>query len=189
MVSKNAPMRMQSGGTQISRRTVARGLAWTAPVAAVAYAAPAFAASPCTVKLTLDLTSCKCPGNSDNVNSFVYFLKFCITDANSCGATGPFTVTSVVSNSGSNLAGETTGTPPNCGFPGLPISGTIGTGGCTAYVRLRGTESNNSAHFLDITYYLGTDTAHPLMTRVATDVRDCDPAITTDPSCTTCAGA
>jgi hypothetical protein len=46
VVKKSAPTRTQSGGTQISRRTVTRGVAWTAPVAAIAYAAPAFATSP-----------------------------------------------------------------------------------------------------------------------------------------------
>ena len=39
MDSKNTPVRVKSGGTQISRRTVARGVAWSAPIAAIGVAA------------------------------------------------------------------------------------------------------------------------------------------------------
>ncbi len=46
MDSKHTPARVRSGGTQISRRTVTRGVVWTAPIAVIATAAPAFAASP-----------------------------------------------------------------------------------------------------------------------------------------------
>ena len=46
MDSQKTPVRVKSGGTQISRRTVARGVAWSAPIAAISVAAPAFAASP-----------------------------------------------------------------------------------------------------------------------------------------------
>lgn len=52
------------GGTVVSRRTVARGVAWTAPVVAVATAAPAFAASSGTVTFTSLGIACKLPGAS-----------------------------------------------------------------------------------------------------------------------------
>ena len=39
MDSNNAPKRVKSGGTQISRRTVTRGVAWSAPIAAIGVAA------------------------------------------------------------------------------------------------------------------------------------------------------
>jgi hypothetical protein len=75
-------------------------------------------------------------------------LRFCITDANACGVAGgtSFTVKTVVSNSGINMVG---GPPPNCGYSGLPVNGTVGDNGCTVEVRLL---SSNSAHFLDVTY-------------------------------------
>jgi hypothetical protein len=101
--------------------------------------------------ITLGPGSCKCPGQSQADQPWVYFLEFCITDANACAATAgtAFTVTQVVSNSGVNLVGGPDG---NCGYPGLPASGTVGTGGCTGIVRLT---STNSANFLDITFNVG----------------------------------
>ena len=43
---RNPPLRAETRGAQIiSRRTVARGAAWTAPIVAVGFAAPAFAIS------------------------------------------------------------------------------------------------------------------------------------------------
>ena len=52
------------GGTVVSRRTVARGLAWTTPVVAVVTAAPAFAVSAGTVTFTSLGVACKLPGAS-----------------------------------------------------------------------------------------------------------------------------
>jgi hypothetical protein len=46
---------------QVSRRTVARGAAWSVPLVAVGVAAPAFAASGSTVNVT-SLTVCQCVG-------------------------------------------------------------------------------------------------------------------------------
>ena len=148
MVDKNTPAPMQASNTRISRRTVARGAVWSAPIVAVSTAAPAFAASPCDPVLTLGPRSCKCPGQSQSSQPWVYFLVFCITSDDACGVqTGQeFSVTSVVSNSGVDLL---PGAGSNCGYAGLPVNGTVGDGGCTPVVRL---ESSNSAHFLDITY-------------------------------------
>ena len=66
--------RAKSPGTQISRRTVTRGIAWSAPVAAVAYAAPAFAASPPPVVASQRGVACKHPGASDDKT---YHFTFC----------------------------------------------------------------------------------------------------------------
>ena len=76
MDSKNTPAFTQTGGTRISRRTVTRGVAWSAPIAAVAYAAPAFAASPGPVAVTQCGTACKHPGN---VNDKTYHYTFCFS--------------------------------------------------------------------------------------------------------------
>ena len=73
MDSKNTPASTQSGGTRISRRTVTRGVAWSAPIAAVAYAAPAFAASQ-PVTVTPCGTACKHPG--ENIDK-TYHFTFC----------------------------------------------------------------------------------------------------------------
>jgi hypothetical protein len=184
MDSKNAPVRAQSGGTKVSRRTVARGVAWSAPIAAVGVAAPAFAASKCTPEVTLSPLSCKCPGRSDVENEFVYYLKFCVTSENACGhpVGTKFKITKVVSNSNSNLVPDA---PPNCGFAGLGAEGTVGTGGCTPYVRLRGEDKRNSAHFLDITWNFEGEPEGSQLTRVPTVTRDCG-ALSTDPNCASC---
>ena len=79
MDSNNAPKRVKSGGTQISRRTVTRGVAWSAPIAAIGVAAPAFAASqPIVVRLCG--TTCKHPGNSRADRHIkTYHFTFCFT--------------------------------------------------------------------------------------------------------------
>ena len=79
MDSIKTPARVKSGGTQISRRTVTRGVAWSAPIAAVAYAAPAFAASQ-PIHVQLCGTVCKHPGNSGPGDIFkIYHFTFCFT--------------------------------------------------------------------------------------------------------------
>ena len=61
----------------VSRRTVAKGIAWTAPVLAVAGTAPAFAVTKCEPKPVIDPNlSCK----KANVNS--YYLAFAIAGSN-----------------------------------------------------------------------------------------------------------
>ena len=77
MDSKNAPKRVKSGGTQISRRTVTRGVAWSAPIAAIGVAAPAFAASQPVIVRNCG-TTCKHPGNSGPDSVFkIYHFTFC----------------------------------------------------------------------------------------------------------------
>ena len=61
---------------QVSRRTLARGAAWTVPLVAVAVAAPAFAASQ-DLAPTVDAgASCKCPGSGGNNHDFKTVLAF-----------------------------------------------------------------------------------------------------------------
>jgi hypothetical protein len=48
----------------VSRRAVARGIAWTVPVVAVSVAAPAYAASAPTPVAAATNGSCKCPGGN-----------------------------------------------------------------------------------------------------------------------------
>jgi hypothetical protein len=78
MDSNNAPKRVKSGGTQISRRTVTRGVAWSAPIAAIGVAAPAFASSPKPPPVILgNVSGGKCPGQStDFAWGFVLPVKF-----------------------------------------------------------------------------------------------------------------
>jgi hypothetical protein len=74
--------------TQTTRRTLVRGAAWTAPVIAVAAAAPAFAASqPITCAPTAE---CKQPGEGSNTKDYVVRLN--------CTSTTPITKVEVFDN-------------------------------------------------------------------------------------------
>jgi hypothetical protein len=97
MDTKNAPARVKFGGTQISRRTVTRGVAWSAPIAAIGVAAPAFAASqPIVVRLCG--TTCKHPGSSGPDDTFkVYHFTFCFT-ANQAVVGNTVTITGMTIN-------------------------------------------------------------------------------------------
>ena len=97
----------------ISRRTVAKGMAWSVPAVALAVAAPAYAASPCTPVFSFGAASCKCPGGSDPIK-FGYVLQFCFTVAAQCalppgGTTA--TIIAIENNSGKPL------TPINDPYP------------------------------------------------------------------------
>ena len=103
------PSRPPSG---VSRRSVAKGLAWSVPAVAVASAAPAFAASGAPPVLTFQ-SACKYPGNSCSSRPKGYSLYFRID--NPTGKTiyiYTVTITSV------------TGTPLTFAFsvPGLPVA-------------------------------------------------------------------
>ncbi len=64
-MDSNKPALSQVGGTKISRRTIARGAAWSVPVIAIAAPVPAFAgASQGTLTFTGE--NCKLPGNSSD---------------------------------------------------------------------------------------------------------------------------
>ena len=74
----------------VSRRTVTKAMAWAVPAIAVATAAPAFAASPQCVDISLDdAASCKSPGQS-GPNAFFYHLVVCFQ--NTCTTGGPIEV-------------------------------------------------------------------------------------------------
>ncbi len=177
MVQKDARARIQSGGTQISRRTVARGVAWSVPVVAVASAAPAFAASPgCKPVVTFSTGSCKCPGRSTKTQNFVYFLNICVTDAAGCTTTPAgktFTVVKVESNLELMSPAQ-----PNCGFLSLPASGTV-NGACTGVIRL---ESKNSSSNLSVTLMIDGVTLDPIDAQA---LPQCTSVLETD-RCTAC---
>ena len=63
---------------QVSRRSVARGAAWSVPLVAVGVAAPAFAASPGTLPTVTGLDGCQC-GNGGAKNK-PYRLNVTITN-------------------------------------------------------------------------------------------------------------
>lgn len=60
----------------VSRRSVARGAAWSVPIAALAVAAPAYAASPVNPVISDPGKSCKCPGGG---SPWAFNLNMAIT--------------------------------------------------------------------------------------------------------------
>ena len=73
MLKKDArPRSQESERTHVTRRTVARGLAWSVPVVAVVSAAPAFASTPPPLVVTQQGNACKHPGNPK-----FYHFTFC----------------------------------------------------------------------------------------------------------------
>lgn len=142
---QSAPDRFTSRLT--SRRTVAKGMAWTVPVIAVASAAPAFAAS-CET-FTFGPNSCKCPGRSTN-DAFGYYLTICYTCPT--GTTGgEITINSVNKANGTPL----TQVRKN-GACGPLLATTLELNGCTEPLYFTGT---NSANFLIINYTVDGQTS------------------------------
>lgn len=70
--------------TTVSRRTVAKGLAWSVPAVAVAAATPAYAASPICIEVTYGGDACKEPGNASPETPKAYNLSFVFT--NTCNS-------------------------------------------------------------------------------------------------------
>jgi hypothetical protein len=148
MDSRKTPVRVQSGGTKISRRTVARGAAWAAPIAAVATAAPAFAAS-CVPQVSFDPSrSCKCPGQSSTGEEYVYYLAFCVNNActTGTGSGGTFVVTNAVKDNG----GAFPQVPNQCFTASLNTFPPTNVGSCTTDVYRF--ESDNSGNFVLVTF-------------------------------------
>ena len=83
----DAPKRVQSsGGLNVSRRTVARGMAWSVPAVAVATAAPAYANHSIPIITRRCGSACKHPGNPEAKD---YHFTFCFTNT----STVPITIT------------------------------------------------------------------------------------------------
>ncbi|WP_150132607.1 hypothetical protein [Intrasporangium calvum] len=66
----------------VSRRTLVKGAAWAVPAVPIIVAAPAHAASPECIQITLGNNACKWPGAT---NYYSYNLELCFK--NTCGGT------------------------------------------------------------------------------------------------------
>ena len=78
---------------QVSRRSVARGAAWSVPLVAVGVAAPAFAASGAKVRVTA-VTVCQCAGGGTK--------RYALTATFVNSTASPITLNSVVITEASN---------------------------------------------------------------------------------------
>jgi hypothetical protein len=120
---------------QVSRRTIAKGMAWAAPAIPVVAMAPKAAASPgCVPTLTFSSDSCKCPGTGQN--NWDYFLKVCYTGT-VCPDTADGIYVAIRLNTG----------PP----PGELVAGPVfvPANGCSDLIQFN---STNSANFLNLHY-------------------------------------
>lgn len=128
----------------VSRRTVAKAMAWSVPAVALAVPAPAYAASPCTPIISFGPTSCKCPGQSTG-DPWGYYLTICATDAAGCDLPPGTTITITGVNSNTGGPGGTPLTPAMAGQ--VPFE--LEVGQCSSEMLWF---SQNSANFLFVTY-------------------------------------
>ena len=167
MDSKNTPAFTRSGGTRISRRTVTRGVAWSAPIAAVAYAAPAFAASQ-PVTVTPCGSACKHPGSGQNKKT--YHFTFCFaTNTALAGNTVTLTSMTIVGGGSGGGAPETK--------PVVPTSVQVFTTGPTCiYVDAPDFEdSQNGQATLNFSYATADEPGVTITDSVSTDFLDLPP--------------
>ena len=83
----------------VSRRTLVKGAAWAVPAVPIIVAAPAHAASPECIQITLGNKACKWPGAT---NYYSYNLELCFK--NTCGGTYTVWVDHLENNSKKPLA-------------------------------------------------------------------------------------
>ena len=83
----------------ISRRTLVKGAAWAVPAVPIIVAAPAHAASPECIQITLGAGACKWPGAT---NYYSYKLELCFE--NTCGGTYTVWISHLENNAGKPFA-------------------------------------------------------------------------------------
>lgn len=105
---------MSTTANGLSRRTLAKGAAWSVPVVAVAGAVPAYAISPKGTVVFNQTGACKLPGNSCKPFRKGYLLvgQLCNTWSNA-------TVTITASGSSGHIGGQ----PVVWGFDGFVLDG------------------------------------------------------------------
>ena len=74
---------------QVSRRTLARGAAWTVPMVAVAVAAPAYAASPTYTPALALMGGCRCGVGGGPVKPYRFDVTFTNTSSDTFAVTNP----------------------------------------------------------------------------------------------------
>jgi hypothetical protein len=120
---------------QVSRRAVARGIAWTVPVVAISVAAPAYAASAPTPVAAATNGSCKCPGGNAP-----FIFKTEVTFSTTGNDTWSIAVSSILFDG----AAPTSFTPDTATLPGGE--------GTVLFVLRNPTNNSASTHDVVLTY-------------------------------------
>lgn len=123
----------------VSRRTVAKAMAWSVPAVALAVPAPAYAASPRCVP-TISFEGCRCPGQSSPEFDFEYFVRFCAVLPENCG-TADVVIEGIFASTGGN--------PPlvPVGFS-FPVS--VPADGCTTTIFQLGSTNSSVNVLVDV---------------------------------------
>ena len=116
---------------QVSRRTVARGAAWAAPVVAMSAAAPAYAAVSYTAPVASVGPGGKCPGTGSGPGGNVWFYNLALTLTSPGGTGYTFRVNSI-------LVDATTHTPS------APVTSPLPSAGGTLLVRFFNDKSDST---------------------------------------------
>jgi hypothetical protein len=128
--------------SHVSRRTVARGAAWSIPVAAVSVAAPAFAVSPAQAATITSVTVCQCQGQGTK--------KYKLTATFTNTSTHTFSLSGVVITEASNTLSNQT-----------PTTGSLAAGpGTTDLTFYFNRQSNGTNGTYTIQYTLKDTTAN-----------------------------
>jgi hypothetical protein len=149
---------------RVSRRSLAKGAAWAAPVVVVGASAPAFAVSGTPPTLSQNGDACKLPGSSCPADKgYIFPVLACNSDPL------PIYIYTVTYGLPYNFGG---GTPPSpfvyINNPNNPLPILIPAGGCVQLDFLaQGTNSANQSFNMDVcitwghTLPTGSDTEHP----------------------------
>jgi hypothetical protein len=153
--------------SHLSRRTVARGAAWSIPIVAVSVAAPAFALSPAKAATITSVTVCQCQGQGTK--------KYRLTATFTNTSNHTFTVTNVSITEASNTLSNQT--------PSSSATLNIAAGpGTTALDFYFNRQSNGTNGTYTIQYTLTDTTAN--FTYPATSFTT--PTLVVTNECTTC---
>lgn len=140
----------------ISRRSIAKGAAWAAPVIAVAAAAPLAAASHYVPPEPTESASisCKQPGKSGNL-SYGYYGLFTIENPTDSPIT--YTFTSFVAADGTNLSGIQVMPASGSSWTGATSTITVPANSTVSYW-IRGYGANSSSTSFTVSYSVGGET-------------------------------
>ena len=151
---------MSTPAPGVSRRTLARGAAWSVPAVAVAAAAPAYAASG-AIEISTVYTSCKHSGEGNNDYPKAYHIQFVIANPSSAPVT--FTLPGLVlldlDDSASSNPACVPGSGDSTAGQSLTVTVPANTAGYHVVVHYY---SNNSANVLISFSYSHTSPAGPV---------------------------